>query len=202
MIAANNSWCMAFDNLSHVPPWLSDALCRLSTGGGFATRELYTDQDEIIFDSQRPLLLTSIEEVASRSLDLLDRCLIIWLPPIPDERRRSEAELFEAFRKVRPQVLGALLDAVAVALRRLPSVKLAGLPRMADFALWAAAAETAFGWPTGTFAAAYQDNRASANDVALEAPVIAQPLLDLLSPKGHGSGRRRAPQGPRGSPRR
>jgi hypothetical protein len=53
MIAANNSWCLAYDNLSHVPPWLSDALCRLSTGGGFATRELYADQDEIIFDSQR-----------------------------------------------------------------------------------------------------------------------------------------------------
>lgn len=40
MIAANNSWCLAYDDLSHVPPWLSDALCRLSTGGGFATREL------------------------------------------------------------------------------------------------------------------------------------------------------------------
>ena len=70
MIAANNSWCLAYDNLSHVPAWLSDALCRLSTGGGFATRELYTDQEEIIFDSQRPVLLTSIEEVATRS-DLL-----------------------------------------------------------------------------------------------------------------------------------
>ena len=67
MIGANNSWCLAYDNLSHVPPWLSDALCRLSTGGGFATRELYTDQDEVIFDSQRPVLLTSIEEVATRS---------------------------------------------------------------------------------------------------------------------------------------
>ena len=76
MITANNSWCLAYDNLSHVPPWLSDALCRLSTGGGFATRELYTDSDEIIFDSQRPVLLTSIEDIATRS-DLLDRCLIV-----------------------------------------------------------------------------------------------------------------------------
>lgn len=187
MIAANNSWCLAYDNLSHVPPWLSDALCRLSTGGGFATRELYTDQDEIIFDSQRPLLLTSIEEVASRS-DLLDRCLIVWLPAIPEDRRRSEAELFEAFRKVRPQILGALLDAVSVALHRLPSIKLANLPRMADFALWATAAESAFGWPSGTFVAAYKGNRESANEVALDASVVAQPLLEMLEAQGEWIG--------------
>lgn len=187
MIAANNSWCLAYDNLSYVPPWLSDAMCRLSTGGGFATRELYTDQDEVIFDSQRPVLLTSIEEVATRS-DLLDRCLIVWLAEIPDDRRRAEAELFEAFRKVRPQILGALLDAVAVALHRLPSIKLPGLPRMADFALWATAAETAFGWSSGTFLTAYQANRASANEVALEASVVAQPLLDLLESQGEWVG--------------
>ncbi len=187
MIAANNAWCLAYDNISHVQPWLSDALCRLSTGGGFATRELYTNDDEIIFDSQRPLLLTSIEEVASRS-DLLDRCLIVWLPAISEGRRRSEAELYEAFNKVRPQILGALLDAVAVALHRLPSIQLPAKPRMADFAIWATAAETAFGWANGTFIAAYQGNRESANEVALEASVIARPLLDLLELQGEWTG--------------
>jgi len=187
MIAANNSWCLAYDNLSHIPPWLSDAMCRLSTGGGFATRELYTDQDEVIFDSQRPLLLTSIEEVATRS-DLLDRCLIVWLDEIPEDKRRPEAELFEAFRKVQGQILGGLLDAVAVALSRMPSIKLPNLPRMADFAIWVSAAEQAFGWPDGTFMAAYQNNRESANEVALEASVVVQPLLDLLEAQGGWSG--------------
>jgi len=187
MIAANNSWCLAYDNLSHVPPWLSDALCRLSTGGGFATRELYTDQDEVIFDSQRPVLLTSIEEVATRS-DLLDRCLVVWLAAIPEDRRRPEAELFAAFGKARPLILGALLDAVVMALRQLPSIKLSALPRMADFALWATAAETSFGWDRGTFLAAYQGNRQSANDVALEASSVARPLLELLDEQGAWSG--------------
>lgn len=187
MIAANNSWCLVYDNLSRIPPWLSDALCRLSTGGGFATRELYTDTDEIIFDSQRPVMLTSIEEVATRS-DLLDRCLVAWLPTIPEERRRTEADLMAAYTKVRPQILGDLLDAVAAALRNLSSVKLDGLPRMADFALWASAAETAFGWDAGTFCRAYQGNRDSANEVALEASPIARPLLDLLEEQGEWGG--------------
>jgi hypothetical protein len=183
MITANNSWCLAYDNLSNVPPWLSDALCRLSTGGRFATRELYTDSDEIIFDSQRPMLLTSLEDLATRS-DLLDRCLVVWLPTIPKERRRPEDEMLAAFEKARPRILGAILDAVVGALRDLPSTQLEGYPRMADFARWVTAAEPALGWPKGTFMAAYGGNQESANELALEASVVARPLLEMLDARG------------------
>lgn len=187
MIGASNSWCLAYDNLSFVPSWLSDALCRLSTGGGFATRELYTDQDEIIFDAMRPVMLTSIEEVATRS-DLLDRCLIVWLPSIPEEQRRSEEEIMVAFAQVQPQVLGALFDAIAGALRELPNTKLDKLPRMADFARWVTAAESALGWEPGDFMAAYQGNRDSANDLAIESSPVGQPLLDYLDAHGGWDG--------------
>jgi hypothetical protein len=183
MITAGNSWCLAYDNLSHVPPWFSDALCRLSTGGGFATRELYTDSDEIIFDSKRPILLTSIEDVATRS-DLLERCLIVWLPTISKERRRPEDEMFAAFEKVRPRILGALLDAVVGALRDQPSTRLEQHPRMADFARWVTAAEASMGWSKGTFMAAYSGNQESANELALEGSIVARPLLELLDEHG------------------
>lgn len=187
MIAANNSWCLAYDNLSHVPSWLSDAMCRLSTGGGFATRELFTDQDEIIFDSQRPLMLTSIEEVATRS-DLLDRCLIVWLPAIPEDRRRPEAEMLAQFEAARPRIFGALLDAVSGALRDLPAVRLACLPRMADFAVWAVAAESGLGWAPGRFLMAYHGNRESANELAIDSTVIGRPLLEHLESNGGWTG--------------
>ncbi len=49
-------------------------------------------------------------------------------------------------------------------------------------------AETSFGWDQGTFLTAYQGNRESANDVALEASVVARPLLDLLEVEGAWSG--------------
>lgn len=65
MITASNSYLITLDNLSHLSPWLSDALCRLATGGGLATRQLYTDDEEIIFDAQRPTLLNGIEKEAS-----------------------------------------------------------------------------------------------------------------------------------------
>jgi hypothetical protein len=64
MISANAGRILAFDNLSHLPQWLSDAFCRLATGGGFSTRELYSNDEETLFDAQRPVLFTAIEDIA------------------------------------------------------------------------------------------------------------------------------------------
>jgi hypothetical protein len=183
VIAASNGWVVALDNLSHLPPWVSDALCRLSTGGGFGTRELYTDAEEILFDSQRPVILNGIEEVAARG-DLLDRTVILHLPAIPEERCRPEAELWAGFELARPRILGALLDAAAAALRDLPEVRLPRLPRMADFALWVTAAEGALGWPPGAFLDAYAGNRGEANELALEASPLAGVLRGLATAGG------------------
>ena len=124
------------------------ALCRLATGGGFAVRQLYTDQDEVLFDAARPVSLNGIEDIVERP-DLADRAVFLTLEPIPEERRRPEAEIRAAFEAERPRILGALLDAVVEGLKNLPETRLPKLPRMADFALWATACETAI-WPAGT----------------------------------------------------
>src|SRR5262249_44628228 len=76
MIQGRNNWVLAFDNLSGLNGWLSDALCRLATGGGFGTRELYTNDDEVIFDAKRPLVANGIEDFVTRA-DLLERSLLI-----------------------------------------------------------------------------------------------------------------------------
>ena len=138
-----NGHVLAYDNLSGLPSWLSDALCRLASGGSFAIRRLYTDCDEVLFQAARPAVLNGIEDVVSRS-DLADRAIFLALEPIADERRRTERQLWREFEVVRPRILGALLDAAAHGLRRLPQVRLERSPRMADFALWATACETAF----------------------------------------------------------
>ena len=171
-IAAANGWCLAVDNLSRLPDWLSDAYCRLATGGGFATRTLYENDEETIFNSQRPIVLNGIEEIATRG-DLLDRAIVVYLPTIPEEERRPEAELWAAFERVRPGALGALLDAVSAALRNEAATRLARAPRMADFARWVTAAEPALGWEAGAFVAAYARNRREANDLTLDASPVA-----------------------------
>src|SRR5262249_52890771 len=62
-IAANNSHVLAFDNLSHLPRWTSDTLCRLASGGGLAVRQLYSDQDEVLFEAARPVIFNGIEDI-------------------------------------------------------------------------------------------------------------------------------------------
>ena len=104
IIAASNGWVVNLDNLSHLPIWLSDAICRLSTGGGFSTRELCSDADETLFDATRPVILNGIEELAVRG-DLLDRALLLYLPEIPKDLRKREAVLWQQFEEVRPKVL-------------------------------------------------------------------------------------------------
>jgi hypothetical protein len=179
MIAANNAHLLAFDNLSVLPSWLSDALCRLASNGSFAVRQLYTDDDEVLFEAARPILLNGIEDVIGRA-DLSDRAIFLDLAPIAEDKRRSEAELWREFEYKRPRILGALLDAVAYGLRELPRVRLERLPRMADFALWAAACESAF-WPAGTFMRAYDTNREAALADAVDADPVAACVREIMA---------------------
>jgi putative DNA primase/helicase len=139
-------------------PRLSDALCRLSTGGGIATRELWSNADEIIFDAQRPIMLNGIEDVATRP-DLIDRSIFLYLPQIKESDRQDEALFWRAFEEARPCILGALLNAAAVALRSAGRVRFQQLPRMADFAVWAAAGEAGLRLKPGAFLEAYEKNR-------------------------------------------
>jgi hypothetical protein len=185
-IAANNAHVLAFDNVSGLPTWISDTLCRLATGGGFAVRQLYTDSDEILFDAMKPAILNGIEDVVTRP-DLADRAIFLTLEAIPEERRRPERELWVALDKARPRILGALLDAVSCGLKNIDRVKLARLPRMADFALWAAACDTAF-WPHGTFMAAYERNRVDAVESVIDADSVASAIRTLMQGRAEWMG--------------
>lgn len=180
MIAARNNSVLAFDNVSHLPPWLSDAFCRLATGGGFATRELYSDADEMIFDAQRPVVLNGIEDLGTRS-DFTDRVLRFTLPVISEKKRKTEDEFWAAFDAAHPRLLGALLDVVSGALRHLPDVHLRKMPRMADFAKWGTAVERALNWPRGRFIRAYTGNRDDAHETAVESSVIGKPLKRVVN---------------------
>jgi len=187
MIAATNSWVQSFDNLSYIRVWFSDTLCRISTGGALSTRMLYENDEEKIFEVQRPIILTGIEELATRS-DLLDRSIVLYLPNIPKNRQQAETDLMKSFEQARPKIMGALFSAVCCALKNLPNVQLSGLPRMANFAKWVSAAEPALTWKPGTIMAAYDRNRQTANQLPLEASPITEPLLRLMQANSHWEG--------------
>jgi hypothetical protein len=180
MIAANNGWVVNLDNLSEIPPWLSDSLCRLSTGGGFTTRELYTDDSEVLFAAKRPIVLNGIPQVAERD-DLLDRSLLVKLSPIPEAERLPEKVLWARFGAAKAAILGGLLNAAAEAWARRDSIPLLNLPRMADFAIWAMAGEDALGLQPGEFMGAYGENRGEAVEESLEASPIYRPFVKAFT---------------------
>jgi hypothetical protein len=182
-IAAGNAWVLAFDNLSGIRDQLSDALCRLATGGGFATRQLYTDDEEIIFSAKRPIILNGIDDIATRG-DLQERSLLISLPSIPEERRVEEGAFWADFEAAKPRVFGALLEGVSAVLRNAEAVHLERKPRMADFAVRATAMEGTFGWEPGSFVEVYARNRLQASEVLLSNEPLTDAIEQLLEWEG------------------
>lgn len=184
--AARHSYLLAFDNLSVIEPWLSDILCRLSTGGGFGGRQLYTNDGETIFDAIRPVIVTAIDDVVIRG-DLADRALTIRLPARNDDVGYTEEDaLWKKFELAHSSILGGLLTAASTALRRLPEIRAnvrAGrikLPRMADFALFVTAAEPALDIVENTFIPLLKEERSTASVAILESDLIFPPLLAVI----------------------
>jgi hypothetical protein len=187
MVIANTTWVITFDNISRLPSWFSDALARLATGGGFVVRRNYTDDAAQIFDVNRPLILNGIEEFAHRA-DLLSRALLVSLPSISDSRRKDEREIWRAFERAHPRILGALLDIAVGAVARLPLVELAGKARMADFERWGEAMSLHLGDRPGEFSRIVRSNREQATAAVLEESPVAVALQVMQGPGGFWQG--------------
>ena len=160
------------------PDWLSDCVCQLAFGGGFASRTLFTNNERSDIFAQRPVILVGIDDFVLRG-DLRDRSVFLHLPAISEKRRRTERTFWPAFRADYPRILGGALDAIVGGLRELPSVDLKELPRMADFAEWGEAIGRGLGWGADTFVSTYKDNRKEATHALLEDSPVATVMLAL-----------------------
>lgn len=180
LLAAKNGWVVALDNLSYVRNDLSDAICRIASKGGFATRALYTNDEEFLIEVCRPVLLNGIPPLASRA-DLADRAIICVLPTMNTTSYRTEEELWSEFDLTAPLILGGLLDGVSGALRDYKSIELNHRCRMMDFARWAEAGCRALGLTAGTFEAAYVANRSTATEDALDADPVGAAVIKLIA---------------------
>ena len=80
---ASHHWLVWLDNLTKLPEWMSDAMCRCVTGEGFSKRELFSDDEDILYSFRRCLGFNGINLIANKP-DLLDRALIFSLERITD----------------------------------------------------------------------------------------------------------------------
>ena len=176
MATAVNGWLLVYENISTIPGWLSDCVCQLAFGGGFASRELFTNDERSVIYAQRPVILVGIDDFVARG-DLRDRSVFLHLPAIPSTGRRTERTFWPAFQADYPRILGGVLDAIVGGLRELPSVHLKELPRMADYAEWGEAVGRGLGWGNEAFLADYNDNRKAATEPLLEDSQVAAVML-------------------------
>ncbi|MFF3454282.1 ATP-binding protein [Streptomyces sp. NPDC002730] len=177
---AFNSWALCIDNVSYIPDWFSDALCRAVTGDGIVDRALYTDDDVVVLEFRRVLAMTTIDAGALAG-DLAERLLTIELHTIPDRNRREEAELDRSYRDAHAGILASLFDLLAKVLQVLPQVQLTHRPRMADFARVLAAVDHVTGWDTQ---GSYRATAADAVADVLEGEPFARAVVDLVRAAG------------------
>jgi len=179
VIAATNSWMLNFDNLSGINTRMADAFCRLSTGGGFRTRKLYKNAQEMLFHVARPVIMNGISDVTTRS-DFLDRCLLIDMKRFESGSRIREADLGISWEKHKPEIFGGLCNAVSQALANYKTINIKNPPRMSDFAHWVTAAETALGYSQNHFLAVYDRKRRHLDHLAMESIPAAIALYRLI----------------------
>jgi hypothetical protein len=184
IVAAKGAHFLGFDNVSRLSDEMSDAICRLSTGGGSGKRQLYTDDEEILFNGTRPVAFNGIEDCATRP-DLVERTILLWLAR--PKRRRREKEIDAAFEKAASGIFGALLTGLVTGLQGLDEIDDSDLPRMADFAAWAEACCRAY-WPAETFLKAYKWNLQQAVEVVLEASPVATAVRALMAERTEWEG--------------
>lgn len=186
LVSAMNTHVVTLDNLSGLSADISDCLCRLSTGGGHDVRQLYSDTDQILIDIQKPVIINGIDDIATRP-DLAERALIINLPEIKPDTRRSESEFWRDFEKDRAAIFAGLLDCLVSGLAHRDSVVLKEKPRMADVAVWVTACEQGYK-PQHTFIDAHTKNQLEAIELGIEASPIGTAIMTLMSDRDEWKG--------------
>jgi len=184
---ASHNLCVFLDNVTSLPLWLSDALCRFCTGDGFVKRVLYTTDDDFVYRPQGVGGLTGVNLCVTEP-DLLDRCLIYHMERLPEGDFIPEGELEARFKKLQPGLLGGVFDTLAEAMRIRELMTTRCLPRLADYAQWGCAAAIALGCSEADYWVAYRSNVGVQTNEALDASPVAQAVLALMEERDEWNG--------------
>ncbi len=168
-----------FDNVSHISEEQSDTLCKAITGGGHVKRELYENDEDVIYSFMRCLGMNGINLVSTRP-DLLERSLLIELERINPAERKTEKELYENFEKDLPSILGGVFDVLVKAIEIQPTIKINSYPRMADWTIWGCAIAEALGYTKEEFLLAYENNTAQQTEAILNENIVAMTLVSFM----------------------
>ena len=176
---AMHAYVVMLDNQNIIPEWAADTLCRLVTGEADSKRRLYTDDEDVLIELRRAAILNGINVPTERG-DVLDRSLVVELERIPDAERRTEEELWEAFEREHPRLLGAAFDVLCKAIARKSSLRLSRRLRLADWGEYAAAVYEVMGWGPETFLKDWDEVVRVQNQATLDGSPVAQAVIKFM----------------------
>jgi hypothetical protein len=191
----SHNYISYFDNISHIPDWISDQLCRGVTGSGFSKRQLWTDDDDVIYNFKRCIGFNGINLAATKA-DLLDRGLIIQLDYLPKGKRKKLKDIWYEFEQLRPQLLGYIFDILAKVLNMIKTTPagrdlvdgITELPRMADFAEIAEVISRCMGYKENEFLNAYKRNIGLQTEQIVEGNYVANAVVYFMADKDEWTG--------------
>jgi hypothetical protein len=185
----SHNYVAYFDNISFIKEWTSDQLCRAVTGAGFSKRELYSDDDDIIYNFKRCLGFNGINLAATKA-DLLDRGIIVELERIAKDKRRKIEEILEEFEPMKAQLLGYIFDILVKVLqiKNNGGIKLETKSRMADFEEYAEIISRCMDNEPGRFIQAYHGNQQLQTEVVIEGSPVAMAIVKLMEGREEWNG--------------
>ncbi len=182
---AAHHYFLPFDNLSNMSELFSDALCRMCTGQGYSKRQLYTDDDDVIYSFKRTIGLNGIN-IAPDKADLLDRSLLIGLERV--DKFESEQKFWQRFQIERPRIFGAILDLTVKSLRLLDDIQEVPGLRMADFVRVGCAVAESLELTRERFLIAYRANLNRQNNEALSASLVGAAVVWFMEDRDSWDG--------------
>jgi hypothetical protein len=178
IVSAANSYLLNFNNVTDLDTKIQNAFCTISTGGVAANRALNTNSDQHILNTKNPVIINGIVNPATRE-DMLQRSIIVNLPPIYDEQRKDEIEIKADFEQDLSKIRGGLYNIVKGVLAINESfIRPSTLNRMADFTLLGYKVEEVLQWEKGSFKAAYDLNLSISEHNLLERSEVSQSLIE------------------------
>jgi len=133
-VAAKNNRCISYENMSIASPAMQDTFCIIGTGGGHASRSLYSDYEETVVKTLNPIIINGISAVITAG-DLADRAIRINLPKLESTNIRQESEISTAFNQAQESIFSGILDVFVSALGEVSNIRIKNKPRMLDYSI-------------------------------------------------------------------
>jgi DNA polymerase elongation subunit (family B) len=175
---AHNYVCY-FDNITKITDTISDLLCRAITGSGFLKRELFTDDEDIIYQLKHCIGITGINLAATKS-DLIDRGLIVEHKPFAKKGKKRSKIIWDKFYEIRPKLLAYIFDILVKVLqfeRNHPEgLQLEEYPRLADFAETCEIISRCMGNEPSAFIKAFERNISLKHRTAIEDSLVGKAI--------------------------